>query len=219
MEQKPRRILGSAAKHGSWGVSPSAMPYSPLPPTRKATRQAVDPLLSGLTLPLDSQTNVRYTARMDTVHTYTDGSSLGNPGPAGWAVLNNGILHAGHCKIATNNTMEMYAAIQALVTSPPNAHVVIHTDSQLIINWLSGKWKINKEHIRKLAMTFNDIAFKKGQTYAFEWVKGHGSSVENVIADSEARRQANLSKSWSDRQYTTHLSPPSEIATSHTHLA
>jgi len=127
---------------------------------------------------------------MDTVHVHTDGSSLGNPGPAGWAVLNNSKLHSGQLDYATNNVAEMFAAIQGLITSPPNTHVIIHTDSRLVIGWLSMGWRQNLDYIRELTATFNDVAWKRNQTYEFVWVKGHSRSWENNWVDKEARQQA-----------------------------
>ncbi|NVN97222.1 ribonuclease HI, partial [Candidatus Nomurabacteria bacterium] len=53
------------------------------------------------------------------IEIYTDGSSLGNPGPGGWGtvvVINGKIVEelGGHDKDTTNNRMELQAAIEAL---------------------------------------------------------------------------------------------------------
>ena len=70
------------------------------------------------------------------VQVYTDGSSLGNPGPGGWgAILVWGEkrmeISRGYRK-TTNNRMEIRAVLHALGTlkKPCVAHV--HTDSRYV---------------------------------------------------------------------------------------
>jgi len=48
----------------------------------------------------------------------------------------------------TNNEAEYYALIFALLRARPNDE--IYMDSQLIINQVTGNWKINYEHLRRL---------------------------------------------------------------------
>ena len=50
-------------------------------------------------------------------HIYSDGSSLGNPGPGGWGVYVEGeeIKLYGYGGIVTNNQMELKAAMQSYV--------------------------------------------------------------------------------------------------------
>ena len=49
---------------------------------------------------------------------YTDGSSLGNPGPGGWGVIflvNDKVMEIGQAyKKVTNNQMELMAVMKAL---------------------------------------------------------------------------------------------------------
>lgn len=80
---------------------------------------------------------------------FTDGSSLGNPGPGGWgAIVVEGetvIELGGKDAHTTNNRMELTAAIKAL-SSIKNKYgdVVVHTDSRYVIQgitqWISD-WK------------------------------------------------------------------------------
>lgn len=79
---------------------------------------------------------------------FTDGSSLGNPGPGGWGAIiaeEETVLELGGAeKYTTNNRMELTAAIEALVAVHENEHVVLHTDSRYVIRgiteWIS-EWK------------------------------------------------------------------------------
>ena len=80
---------------------------------------------------------------------FTDGSSLGNPGPGGWgAIVAEGetVLELGGAeKHTTNNRMELTAAIEALgAIKNKKGDVAMHTDSSYVIRgitqWISD-WK------------------------------------------------------------------------------
>jgi len=87
---------------------------------------------------------------------FTDGSSLGNPGPGGWGAIvlladSNVVELGGGEKDTTNNRMEMTAIIEALsfvknlAPRGPNG-IILHTDSSYTINgitkWIHG-WQKN----------------------------------------------------------------------------
>src|SRR3989344_6572143 len=101
----------------------------------------------------------------ETIKIYTDGSARGNPGPAGWgAVVINGKKvtelggRSGH---ATNNQMELQAAIEALKYVKNNishgVNVEIVADSKYVIlgitEWIVGWQKNNwRNAAKKLVM-------------------------------------------------------------------
>jgi ribonuclease HI len=69
---------------------------------------------------------------------FTDGSAIGNPGPAGWAAI---VLHgtkrqeiAGSVPWSTVSEMELRAAIEALRLTPAGARVELRSDSELLID-------------------------------------------------------------------------------------
>ena len=69
---------------------------------------------------------------------FTDGSSIGNPGPAGWAAV---VIHgtrrqeiAGSVPWATISEMELRAAVEALSLTPVGARIELRSDSELLIN-------------------------------------------------------------------------------------
>lgn len=85
---------------------------------------------------------------------YTDGASRGNPGKGGWAAIlmteKEVVEIAGARNPATNNQMELEAAVQALaiaVKKYKGYQVVLHADSAYVLNginsWLDG-WVRNK---------------------------------------------------------------------------
>ena len=83
---------------------------------------------------------------------YTDGSSIGNPGPGGWAAIiwyTDGIVKelAGREKHTTNNRMEIQGAIESLeYVLGAGQSVKLFTDSSYLINgitkWIHG-WQKN----------------------------------------------------------------------------
>lgn len=130
-----------------------------------------------------------------------DGSSLSNPGPAGWAwYVSDDIWASGGWEHGTNNMGELMAVLDLLEST---AHIDeplrILCDSQYVINsltkWLPGwkrkGWKkgdgkpvLNVELMKAL-----DEALR-GREVEFEWVKGHAGHAMNEAADVRARAAA-----------------------------
>ena len=88
---------------------------------------------------------------------YTDGAVRGNPGPAAYAfifVQNDEIIHKESRFIgnATNNTAEYQAIIHALKAADKfhRGHLQVFSDSNLAIQQINKKWKINASHLKKL---------------------------------------------------------------------
>lgn len=130
-----------------------------------------------------------------------DGSSLSNPGPAGWAwYIDETCWAAGGWKLGTNNMGELMAVLNLLQqTSHTTEPLHILCDSQYAINccttWVKG-WKrrgwrkadgkpiLNKELVVELDREL------QGRRVTFEWVKGHAGHTLNEAADSAARAAA-----------------------------
>jgi len=77
----------------------------------------------------------------------TDGACLGNPGPTGWAwVDEHGNYHSSGQARGTNNIAELRAVLDALVDHPDVAHLVIQIDSTYArdcsTTWRAG-WQRN----------------------------------------------------------------------------
>jgi len=77
----------------------------------------------------------------------TDGACLGNPGPCGWAwVDEHGDYHSTGQAQGTNNIAELRAVLDALVDHPDVAHLVIQIDSTYArdcsTTWRAG-WQRN----------------------------------------------------------------------------
>ncbi|WP_026430289.1 ribonuclease H family protein [Schaalia georgiae] len=136
-----------------------------------------------------------------TITVAVDGSSLGNPGPAGWAwVVDRDCWDAGGWPEGTNNIGELTALLEALEAtaaaglSDQGLHVL--ADSQYAIN-VASKWRIgwkkrgwtkaDKKPIKNLALIQRIDRAMEGRTVTFEWVKGHAGHPLNELADDLAR--------------------------------
>ncbi|WP_311519476.1 alpha/beta fold hydrolase [uncultured Actinomyces sp.] len=136
----------------------------------------------------------------------TDGSSLGNPGPAGWAwYMDEQNWSAGALKESTNNVGELLAVLDLLrQTRDASEDLHIFADSQYVINaltkwrfaWKRKGWKkgdgkpvANREIMEALDEEL-EYARKKGRKVEFEWVRGHNDHNLNERADDLARGAA-----------------------------
>lgn len=88
---------------------------------------------------------------------YSDGGSRGNPGPAGIGILiysPEGRLLKDHREFigrATNNQAEYAAVLKALglASGFTRGEVACHSDSQLLVNQLSGRFRVKNPGIRE----------------------------------------------------------------------
>ena len=85
---------------------------------------------------------------------YTDGGSRGNPGKAACAflVIKNDKISLKFSKFlgkATNNEAEYNAIINALEQVKAK-EIHLFSDSELVVNQINGKYKINLPHLKLL---------------------------------------------------------------------
>ena len=130
-----------------------------------------------------------------------DGSSLGNPGPAGWAwVTAEGAWQAGGWPRGTNNQGELMAVLDLLrATEKLDASLRILCDSQYVINsvtkWMPGwkrrGWKKSDgKPVQNRDLLEQIDAALAGREVSFEWVRGHSGHDLNERADDYARAVA-----------------------------
>ena len=89
---------------------------------------------------------------------YTDGAARGNPGLAavGYIIFRGDKLIKKNVKYigkSTNNIAEYRAVINALRIAPKNKEITLYSDSKLIVNQITGKFKVKKEHQLKINLT------------------------------------------------------------------
>ncbi len=119
---------------------------------------------------------------------YTDGACTGNPGPAGSGTIviaPGGKIRESYAYLGegTNNVAELTAILNALVVTPIEEPLVVHTDSQYAIGVLSKGWKAkaNTELIEKIRGAL------RGRNVRLVYVPGHAGVPLNERADELAR--------------------------------
>jgi len=130
-----------------------------------------------------------------------DGSSLSNPGPAGWAwYIDQDCWAAGGWPHGTNNMGELMAVLDLLrQTAEADEQLLVLCDSQYVINsvtkWMPG-WKrrgwrkADGQPVLNLDLLQGLDAALVGRKVTFEWVKGHAGHDLNEAADERARAAA-----------------------------
>jgi ribonuclease HI len=122
---------------------------------------------------------------------FTDGSAVGNPGPAGWAyVRSDGREDSGSLGWAGNNVAELTAVWQALQSCPPGACVQIVTDSRNVVGWLAGGWKRHEPQICRLVQAIEEVIRDRCLQVTYRHARGHAGSPENERVHDLAARAA-----------------------------
>lgn len=139
------------------------------------------------------------------IEVYTDGSATTANKPGGWAYVlvidgTNYSEGSGHVENATNNDMELEAAIQGLgaalkylMASCPDPgvapsftpySVTLCSDSQLVLGWASGTYKFKQEGKADKYKQLRYIMNRLGVTT--QWIKGHSGNIHNERCDKLA---------------------------------
>ena len=140
---------------------------------------------------------------MKKVYIYSDGSSLGNPGPGGWGTVlkyNNVTKEiSGGDPYTTNNKMELQGAIEGLKLLKEPCEVELISDSKYVVqainewlkNWIKNNWKTaSKKPVKNIELWEQYISVSQQHTVKAIWVKGHAGHIENERCDTLARQEA-----------------------------
>ncbi|MFQ6173212.1 reverse transcriptase-like protein [Oryzobacter sp. R7] len=122
-----------------------------------------------------------------------DGGSRGNPGVAGYGAVvldtETGALLAERAEPlgkASNNVAEyrgLIAGLEAAAAIDPGADVLVRMDSKLVVEQMSGRWKIKHEDMRRLALEARDLSAgisAAGGSVTYRWIPRE----ENKVADA-----------------------------------
>ncbi len=129
-----------------------------------------------------------------------DGGSRGNPGIAASGTVvcaENGQILAEIGRFlgeTTNNVAEYTSVIEGLkwtLNEDSEASVHFKMDSKLVVEQLSGRWKIKDEKLRALAKEATELY--RGRKITFEWVPRE----QNKRADAIANEAMDLLSSFS----------------------
>lgn len=130
------------------------------------------------------------------VEIYTDGACSGNPGHGGWGALlifkEKKKEISGYLETATNNQMELMAAIEALKVLKKPCKVNLYTDStyvqkgitEWIYNWKKNNWRKRDNSPVKNIELWQKLQQKmEKHDIIWNWVKGHSDNEGNNTAD------------------------------------
>ncbi|MEV4448203.1 bifunctional RNase H/acid phosphatase [Streptomyces mirabilis] len=136
-----------------------------------------------------------------------DGGSRGNPGPAGYgAVVIDAVTgetlaeRAEYIGIATNNVAEyrgLVAGLRAAHELDPTARVRVRMDSKLVVEQLSGRWKIKHPDMKPLAAEAARVFPPDRITY--EWMPREQNKHADRLAN-EAMDTGKRGDQWSPRE-------------------
>ena len=141
-----------------------------------------------------------------------DGGSRGNPGPAAYGTVvkdfaTGTVLReiGEHIGTASNNVAEyrgLIAGLEAVRELDPDATVEARLDSKLVVEQMSGRWKIKHPDMRDLALRARGVIPPSNVTYV--WVprerNKHADRLANEALDAAARGEP-----WSQADSTAEL--------------
>ena len=144
---------------------------------------------------------------MKTITLYSDGSSLGNPGPGGYGTIlefkHNGKLHtkslSGGSSNTTNNQMELKGVIEGLKALKEPCEVNIYSDSKYVVQaineWIKGweknGWKTaSKKPVKNYELWQEYLKVASPHKINANWVKGHNGHPQNEKCDQLAKDEA-----------------------------
>jgi probable phosphoglycerate mutase len=132
-----------------------------------------------------------------------DGGSRGNPGPAGYgAVVLDPVSGetlaeaAEYIGVATNNVAEykgLVAGLKAAHALDPEALVRVRMDSKLVVEQMSGRWKIKHPDMKPLAAEAARV-FPPAQV-TYEWIPRERNKHADRLAN-EAMDAGKQGKQW-----------------------
>jgi len=137
---------------------------------------------------------------------YTDGSSLGNPGPGGWSWWRHEeCWAAGSLPHTTNQQAELVALLMALLHTPTNVSLKVISDSQYAVNlvskwlprWKRAGWRTaSGEQVAnlKIVQHLDKALHIRTIRPEFVWVRGHNGVAGNEHADRAAVAAAHAQK-------------------------
>lgn len=123
---------------------------------------------------------------------YTDGASRGNPGESGIGIIikdskGNSIDSLGAYIGRTTNNVAEYLALLAglqLAQKQQCQQLVVHSDSELMVRQLQGKYKVRNERLKRFFQEVQNVL----KVVPFEIIFRHVPREENADADALANR-------------------------------
>jgi probable phosphoglycerate mutase len=133
----------------------------------------------------------------DHVIVEADGGSRGNPGPAGYGALVKDaagrilVERKAALGVTTNNVAEYSGLIAGLQAAHElGASIVdVRMDSKLVVEQMSGRWKIKNEVLRPLAHKAGELASRFDRV-EYQWIPRASNSDADRLANAAMDEQA-----------------------------
>ncbi|MFI6053531.1 bifunctional RNase H/acid phosphatase [Streptomyces violascens] len=142
-----------------------------------------------------------------------DGGSRGNPGPAGYGAVvldpatGETLAEAAEfIGVATNNVAEykgLIAGLRAARELDPAARVRVRMDSKLVVEQMSGRWKIKHPDMKPLAAEAGRIL--PSSQVSYEWIPRERNKHADRLAN-EAMDAGKRGRKWEPSASTADLS-------------
>lgn len=133
-----------------------------------------------------------------------DGGSRGNPGPAGYGALVRdpvtGLVlaeRAGFLGVVSNNVAEytgLVAGLRAAVEIDPDAAIEVRLDSRLVVEQMSGRWKIKHDDMRRLAAQARAVVAPERVSYT--WVPRAENGAADVLANAAMDQRVSIVRDY-----------------------
>ena len=124
-----------------------------------------------------------------------DGGSRGNPGKAAYGAViyenDRMVKEIGQfIGQASNNVAEyegLIAGLKAVNEIDPAATILVKMDSKLVVEQMSGRWKVKHPNMQKLAK--QAFAAHDPKLVSYQWIpreeNSHADSILNDVLDSQ----------------------------------
>ncbi|MGR8010799.1 bifunctional RNase H/acid phosphatase [Streptomyces hypolithicus] len=147
-----------------------------------------------------------------------DGGSRGNPGPAGYGAVvldpdtGDTLAEAAeYIGVATNNVAEykgLIAGLRAAHALAPDAIVLVRMDSKLVVEQMSGRWKIKHPDMKPLAAEAATVLPRSQVTY--QWIPREKNKHADRLAN-EAMDAGKKGKQWEPSASMAALNTPPRV--------
>ena len=123
-----------------------------------------------------------------------DGGSRGNPGAAAYGAVvyeNDKVIKemGAFIGVASNNVAEyegLIAGLKAVYEIDPTATILVKMDSKLVVEQMSGRWKVKHPNMQKLVK--QAFAAHDPKLVSYQWIpreeNSHADSILNDVLDS-----------------------------------
>lgn len=157
---------------------------------------------------------------MKKVQAYTDGSSLGNPGPGGFGAIlvfidSENVEHKKEIskgyRLTTNSRMEIMGVLAVLNALKEPCDVTITSDSKYVVDafeknwldsWMKRGWKkTDKKPVLNQDLWKRIVELRKPHAVHMRWVKGHAGHPMNERCDELAKLAASSGDLLVDEGY------------------